>query len=377
MTSQIPLYENVKYAWKELANAPTAHPGLRFDKFCNGWSTDWQQKLPDNAKKEFYEATARRRSVHLQQGLKKFLSRQENLINALSGQSLEVQTDWRFVSGLGSSHPYETGFIWHRSLGVPFLPGPSAKGLVRAWAEQWCDESTKSEAIRLFGPKDNEHKKNANTGALIIFDGLPANIPKLEVDILNPHYSPYYLDASVPPADYLSPIPVFFLTVARNQRFRFSICPRPGAYGRKPEEIQNKETDLKVGLQLLTEALETIGAGAKTAVGYGAMRTGEALQQEQEEAEKEERNQLQQSAEQWLQETITALRNHKDFKGQPEENLWKKVLAEEWVLAQSAIKPYILELIKAQWIKLEIDWDKPPSGGAQKAKNIFSKLQSS
>jgi CRISPR-associated protein Cmr6 len=80
------------------------------------------------------------------------------------------------------------------------------------------------------------------------------------LDIMNPHYAPYYEDKSKPPADYYSPRPIFFIAVAHGSKFRFSIAPRTSDV---------TINDVCEGLNLLQQALENLGAGAKTAVGYG------------------------------------------------------------------------------------------------------------
>jgi CRISPR-associated protein Cmr6 len=62
----------------------------------------------------------------------------------------------------------------------------------------------------------------------------------------------------VPPADYLSPNPVYFLTVAAGTPFRFSLLARQGDL-------------LEQSMRYLREAIELLGVGAKTHAGYGAM----------------------------------------------------------------------------------------------------------
>lgn len=110
-----------------------------------------------------------------------------------------------------------------------------------------------------FGDTD-EH----GCGRLILLDGLPVAKPVLEVDIINPHYGPYYQDPGrTPPADYYSPVPVPFLTVAAGQRFEFILLPAEG---------RGTPDDLREGAALLTDALEILGIGGKTAVGYGTFR---------------------------------------------------------------------------------------------------------
>src|SRR5207249_3153998 len=126
----------------------------------------------------------------------------------------------------------ETGFIWHHTLGVSYLPGSSVKGLMRAWVDPkidengqikgWGDKETWEKIKRLFG--DTEYD---GAGALTIFDALPTQAPEIDLDIMNPHYGEYYADPRTPPADYLSPTPIFFLTVKEHQRFLFGLALRP------------------------------------------------------------------------------------------------------------------------------------------------------
>jgi CRISPR-associated protein Cmr6 len=285
-----PLYNHAN--WKSLVNSSTAHPGLLFDKYPNGWeiATGAQGPeitLPKGTKEEFYhEIIDKYGKNELASALSKALARQNMLVeNILGGIVIEVKTDWRFVSGLCSGHPYETGFIWHRTLAVPYLPGSSVKGMMRAWAEQWLEDVHIKDVIdTLLGPEEKSPEKAA--GSLIVFDALPVAVPQIELDILNPHYKTYYENPeTTPPADYLNPVPVFFLTVAPHQAFCFSIAHRPQAHD-TPEQATH---DLQQGLRLLKEALSTIGAGGKTAVGYGVMV--ETIESERKRIEKERKEQ--------------------------------------------------------------------------------------
>jgi CRISPR-associated protein Cmr6 len=264
------------------------HPGLVFDKFPCHWSgpdkwkdktnTRKKQDVPDakkdpecwnpNPKTWFLKKVIQlyMNNNHIKDLLSSYHARQDSLLLKLNGKSHTFSTHWRFVSGLGMGHVLETGFVWHRTLGVPYLPGSSVKGLIRAWADPekgWNngdDWGKGKEYKRLFGDE-----KDMGAGSLIVFDAIPDKTPKLEVDIMNPHYGDYYskkIDDKgnpTPPADYLSPNPIFFLTVAPDAVFRFALAPRDG-----------QDTDAFIeGFELLKCALETIGAGAKTAVGYG------------------------------------------------------------------------------------------------------------
>lgn len=270
----LPLYQQLGQKGQSAkAKPPTAHTGLVFDKFCDVWAglNSWKPESPRRgraAKHRFFLEITSHMAANTVAGqlLNVYTGRRKGLISALKGGCCVFETHWRFVSGLGMGHPLETGFVWHRTLGVPYLPGSSVKGLIRAWTERWVDSTNPQEVVRLFGPRGEEARSNPAAGALMVFDALPVRVPKLDLDIMNPHYGPYYQE-SKPPADYHKPVPIFFLAVAPGQAFEFALAPRPSAYGRG--DAERAEVDLVTGMRLLEEALFNIGAGGKTAVGYG------------------------------------------------------------------------------------------------------------
>ncbi len=109
-------------------------------------------------------------------------------------------------------------------------------------------------------------------GRVVFFDAMPESLvvenksgkkPLLELDIINPHYSDYYRDGRSPPADYLAPIPVNFLTVRGGARFRFLLA-------------SHSSTLAKTARDWLKAAAQDIGMGAKTMAGYGALKTPSA-----------------------------------------------------------------------------------------------------
>jgi CRISPR-associated protein Cmr6 len=193
----------------------------------------------------------------------------------LGGEYRGFETDWHFATGLGNPHPVENGFLWHPSLGVPYLPGAAVKGLVRAWIEQW-DETERDRRVRdWFGVDPDTAKKSGipeQAGGLIFFDALPVGQVWLEQDVMTPHYGKWYEEggkiadpANEPekvPADWHDPVPVPFLVV-KSAKFVFGIAPR------RPKHKDQVEP----ALQALENALDWLGAGAKTAVGYGRMKT--------------------------------------------------------------------------------------------------------
>ncbi len=218
----------------------------------------------------------------------------------------------RLVIGMGQASVYENGFTLHPVFGCPYLPGSSLKGITRrtyideyhdgeeavALADQTfcdlfgCTGLTKLEKLDKDG-KENPDKDGKpipykaeshyykfakqqglndlgdRRGALIFFDALPTRAPKVVVDILTPHYSPYYKDA-LPPADIYNPVPVNFLAVEGGE---FEVLLALDA-GRGPvaEAKDGEERDgFARAVSALKIALTEDGIGGKTTVGYGRL----------------------------------------------------------------------------------------------------------
>lgn len=169
-----------------------------------------------------------------------------------------LKTSWRLTVHLGRASILEnTGVALHRIYGFPIIPGQSLKGLAHAYIDQvvYPRESRSQEQTKLildlFG-------SNEQSGNVMFLDAVPTTIPDLEIDILNCHFPEWYGDGK-PPSDDQNPKPVYFLTVAPGSEFLFAVATRHGT----PPEFGN------TAFQLLVEALRQLGAGAKTAAGYG------------------------------------------------------------------------------------------------------------
>jgi CRISPR-associated protein Cmr6 len=121
----------------------------------------------------------------------------------------------------------------------------------------------------------NAFGNTESKGEIIFFDAFPErlvtedNEPIVELDVMNPHYGNYYMgkkDAKgnfIPPADWLSPVPVFFLTVRQGTRFIIRLA------GRDQNLLNRVEGWVK-------EALQEFGIGAKTRAGYGELTEASA-----------------------------------------------------------------------------------------------------
>ena len=178
------------------------------------------------------------------------VSRLMRLIDRRGGRFAVFAAESRFVTGLGRSHPVENGFAWHPTLGTPYLPGSSVKGLVRAWAKLDTDPSPPCETVeRLLGDR-------GAAGGISFLDAVPIAPVQLEADVMTPHYAGW--TSTEPPGDWCSPVPIPFLVAAAGTSFLFGVIP-----------CRADTDDLSAVMSWLCSALAWNGAGAKTAVGYG------------------------------------------------------------------------------------------------------------
>ncbi|MBK1695132.1 type III-B CRISPR module RAMP protein Cmr6 [Chromatium weissei] len=240
------------------------HRGLWYNRFFNRYDANWEVR--DNGKKDWIENNAKLTGNRneLEQNSLRHLA----LITALGGRGAVFSVDWNFATGLGLSHPVENGLAWHHTLGVPYLAGSGVKGLVKAWIEIWdesrFDEMKQQRIDAWFG-------NNEQAGAFIFFDALPIAPVNLTADIMTPHLGKWYEEGGEIedwrrepdhiPADWHAPIPVPFL-VAKKPKLLFGIAPRHPEFAAELNDV----------FAALKSALEWIGAGAKTAVGYGVMQ---------------------------------------------------------------------------------------------------------
>ncbi len=216
------------------------------------------------------------------------VARQTNSVKAmnLDIKYFDAKIDWRLCVGLGNESVYETSMTLHHIYGIPYIPASAVKGVVRSWVITELFDS-EMQAIKdvdfcdIFGcpnkfEGESSYYNEDRQGKVFFFDVYPLSMPNIKVDIMNPHYGDYYMDKQVdgnpvPPADYLSPVPINFLTV-ENTLFRFVL-------GIKKEDNRLISKGIFIGQKIfdiaksqLIEALTKRGIGAKTAVGYGCMK---------------------------------------------------------------------------------------------------------
>jgi CRISPR-associated protein Cmr6 len=304
-----PLPPRTVDAWRTHRAQKPQNPGLIFDRFAPDWG--------DMDKVRFDGRIATPKELGLREVMRAAQSADETLLRALNDRWEQVAaaaqaepftlfTDWRFLTGLGQKGPLEVGFTFDR-YGFPVVPGSSVKGLARASAlykiAEAVDESTLMALVDpkqddgplasfdrrlLSAPEDitsavaellpavtEDAKKlihhfrcifgtTAAAGRAIFLDAIPTALPRLELDIMNPHFPDYYRDTTgkTAPTDWQSPNPVHFLTVGRGNEFRFAVGWR-GPLDAQARELRN------LARQWLIDGLKDLGAGAKTSAGYG------------------------------------------------------------------------------------------------------------
>ena len=268
--SNLPLYNNLTP--NDLLNTVSKNHGLYFNKHLGMWKDNWS--LDGESKLKWVNLFSDRELGNATQ-ITEHLARREALLNSHQSEALYFKTNAALVAGLGNSHPIENGLTWHHTLGVPYIPASSVKGLVREWLESWLivdnkefEKLSEAEQVnqkdfikdlqRIFGSL--KKSEATSVGTVIFHDAIPAKPIKLKAEIMTPHYSAYYENGEVP-GDWLSPNPIPFLAVDEGQVFQFGIMPRT-------QSDKDKE-DCTFVTEWLSDALEMLGIGAKTATGYG------------------------------------------------------------------------------------------------------------
>jgi len=244
----------------------------------------------------------------------------KNLMSALTGRmravaglqaggalwDAEAEATAPFTTGLGNEHPLENGFSFLNPYGLPYLPGSGVKGVVREAARQlasgewenpggWHTEPVGEFRVRedgeekpikltaldvLFGRETLEGESDHFRGVLSFWDVIP-EIPgnTLRVEVMTPHQTHYYQQKtdkksgnSTTPHDSGQPNPILFLTVPPGSKFRFFVTCDLVRLKRVAPSLAQEDRWKQLLDAAFEHAFDWLGFGAKTAVGYGAMR---------------------------------------------------------------------------------------------------------
>lgn len=236
------------------------HQGLKFEKFFNNyktiqdsseWRRDWVNQFVKFAIGNQTALTAAHADLALV------------AVKCLGGSAIACTTSAPLAIGLGYENAIENGMLWHHTLGVPYLPASSVKGLLRAWMTEWADDATEASASVV----DKWFGTAKQVGKLTVFDALPSKELYLEADVTTPHWGTWGERPVAKaddkggtnfPADWIDPKPVHWLRVAKGARFTFYLVLK-----------DSTEIEKTAIVEYLQAALRYIGAGAKTASGYG------------------------------------------------------------------------------------------------------------
>jgi len=404
-------------------NFEDASPGLRFGLYLQMWTSreDQEKQVKERAAKRSYEgrevdvmlrdrgmdatiAALRNRHTNPLPGLwrknedaaqeawseiavlssadrdrmQALVARQSVLAqrHSVTGQTmtLEASAIAPFTTGLGNEHPLENGFAFLSPYGMPYLPGSGVKGVVRQAAlelaglsgsgEQWAREGNWSAAAihALFGHAEGD---TAQRGALSFWDVVPElQDGALCVEIMTPHQGHYFQGKEAPHMAG-SPNPIKFLTVPAGARFAFYVsCDLP-FLKRTAAQLATDERWRELLQEAFTHAFDWLGFGAKTAVGYGAMRerSPEERQQAARELEREQRRSP------WVDATIQRLAKENNAKHQ--DILRGRLLADTWAqLPAGPEKEMALRDIKGRWEENGW-WDKPQGKAQKKARQVY------
>jgi CRISPR-associated protein Cmr6 len=271
---KLPLYQG---SGEPEYNRNISHAGLFFERLLpiKRDRETWKVASKETSKQEAFQKMEGSCGDPTQ--LQSYGLRRLQLVEAIGGVAQAFSTEYRFVTGMGNPHPLENGMAWHPTLGVPYLSGTAVKGVLRSWIETWEGDAGNDEERRAllehwFGT-ESKSEVAEQAGHLVFHDAIPIKPPRLKMDIMTPHMDQWYAqgqrikdpwdgsDVERVPGDWHEPNPIPFLVVDENASFLFAISPRRGA----------STEDAQRAMEMLSEALEWLGAGAKTATGYGRL----------------------------------------------------------------------------------------------------------
>jgi CRISPR-associated protein Cmr6 len=258
----------VPKAVRELLGQNT-HPGLLLDKYVPSWDEQMQGKLSERVQKPAVDDIVRL-SRQGPGGLDwdDLWRRRRAWLEAVGARLMTCETAGPLTLHLARASALENaGLCLHPVYGFTYLPGSGLKGLARAYTETVA-RAPDADVLAVFGNKPGEPDGNRQSaGAVVFHDTWPTQWPRLVADIVNNHHTEYYGapvdDTAHPPGDWEEPSMVSFLAVPAGVTFEFALAKRRTDV---PDRLLNLAREWLIG------GLTRLGAGAKTAAGYGHFR---------------------------------------------------------------------------------------------------------
>jgi CRISPR type III-B/RAMP module RAMP protein Cmr6 len=196
-----------------------------------------------------------------------YFKRWKKMLCEFGAKPYEAQVKGRMAVGLGCESIMETSISLHRTYGVPYIPGSALKGLAANYARLYLDTdwNANGEYYKIvFGNTDD-------SGYITFFDALYVpgsghlNSDKKEQalypDVITVHHQEYYQGGTKIPKDSDNPNPVPFLSATGTYLIALAA-----------PDLEQADAWIAVTFQVLANALETLGIGAKTSSGYGRMK---------------------------------------------------------------------------------------------------------
>jgi len=243
----------LRNALRGVAVQPSTHAGLWLDRYLDD--------LDAPGAKQIHLSTLPR--IQVPADYLTFFNRWKKALEDLPDTLLaKAVVRGRMVVGLGAESILETSLSLHRTYGLPYIPGSGLKGLAAAAAHRRLADPgwRKATGGNPIGPS---HRllfgEQELSGCVTFHDALwwpeAAKDLPLDLDVMTVHHGDYYLGKNVPPADWDNPNPVAFAS----------------AHGAYLIALTGPGDWVKAAYEILKDALDQDGAGAKTAAGYGRM----------------------------------------------------------------------------------------------------------
>lgn len=272
----------------------SASPGMRFGMFLPLWRQETFLAENNKTKALINSLQLNQRDIETMKALH---DRQTELSRRVTSQDqlliLDALSISPFTTGLGNEHPLENGFTFLNPYGLPYFPGSGVKGVLRQAARElasgeWGENfGWKSSTIDLLFGKERTASGDHQRGALIFWDVIPQIKGKtLEVEVMTAHMSHYYQNGESP-HESGSPIPINFITIPPDSTFTFFIQCNDKFLAQLPElppELRETGQWKELLRAAFEHAFSWLGFGAKTSVGYGAMREDSNASEDRAEA---------------------------------------------------------------------------------------------
>lgn len=197
-------------------------------------------------------------------------------VGATTALAIDLRTEGTMLVGAADGSVQDVAMALHGTYGWPVIPGSALKGVAQAYAARKGASLCEAD-LRIFGSprpggddtavQSTAAQGSAAQGTVRFLDALPTDALRIHRDVLTPHAGMYYSTVAtaaediIPPADYLQPVPVGFLSASGRWQ-AFCIGPHD---------------DVHRAVRLLTEAVDLLGIGAKTAAGYGYLSASEPV----------------------------------------------------------------------------------------------------